>query len=270
MWKIILGIILIVGGIGYSGYIYFSGDAINLYNEAKELEKAGKIKEAHDKITEAIKISPTNRKIISYKTELFAIVDSESKFNEAVNSRNDAIRAMDRGDYVTASEKLKKANDLLYNVSQDSMLHEQLKKFQGQIVKKWSNMEETKVPVKLEELQEQLIKDAERLKVEVAEKYYNRAKELSSNGEYERAYRALLTISSPDEKIKGLMDELAYKIAVDKYTEVLRDKKPTEFLVRDALLWFDKLSSSSNNLADADKKKDKLNKILKEISGKNE
>lgn len=269
MWKVIVGLVILVAGIGYSGYIYFSNDANKLYNEAKELEKAGKIQEAHEKISEAIKISPTNRKIISYKTELFAIVDSEKKFQEAVNLRNDAVRAMDRSDYVTASEKLKKANDLLYNVAQDSMLHAQMKQFQGQIVKRWSGVE-TPVPVKLQEFQEQIIKDAERLKKEVAEKYYNKAKELSNNGEYERAYRSLLTISSPDEKILSLMDDLAYKIGNDKYIEVIRDKKPTEFLVKDALIWFDKVSAGSKKSADISEKVTKLNKILKNISGKNE
>ena len=55
MWKVAVGVLLIVGGIAFSGYKYFTGEENKLYEQAKQLEAEGKIYEAHDTILKAIK-----------------------------------------------------------------------------------------------------------------------------------------------------------------------------------------------------------------------
>ena len=232
MWKVAVGVLLIVGGIAFSGYKYFTGEENKLYEQAKQLEAEGKIYEAHDTIL---------------KAQLFAQVDSDTKLKNAVSYRNSAVRAMDRGDYVDAAEKLDKANTLVYEIFPSSPVYE-----------------------KAEELQAQILKDAERLKRELPERYYNRAKELANNGEYERAYNALLYIKQPSSKIIELMDQLAYQIGNDKMAEIERDSNPTAFLIRDAINWYNQISSDSPNQIDAKIKAASLNKKLKEVEKKNE
>ena len=41
MWKVAVGVLLIVGGIAFSGYKYFTGEENKLYEQAKQLEDAG-------------------------------------------------------------------------------------------------------------------------------------------------------------------------------------------------------------------------------------
>ena len=235
MWKVAVGVLLIVGGIAFSGYKYFTGEENKLYEQAKQLEAEGKIYEAHDTILKALELNPTNRKIIAYKSQLFAQVDSDTKLKNAVSYRN------------SAAEKLDKANTLVYEIFPSSPVYE-----------------------KAEELQAQILKDAERLKRELPERYYNRAKELANNGEYERAYNALLYIKQPSSKIIELMDQLAYQIGNDKMAEIERDSNPTAFLIRDAINWYNQISSDSPNQIDAKIKAASLNKKLKEVEKKNE
>ena len=54
MWKIIIGVIILVLGIAFSGYKYFTGEENKLYEQAKQLEAEGKIKEAHEVILKAL------------------------------------------------------------------------------------------------------------------------------------------------------------------------------------------------------------------------
>lgn len=247
MWKIIIGVIILVLGIAFSGYKYFTGEENKLYEQAKQLEAEGKIKEAHEVILKALELNPTNRKVLAYKSQLFSVVDGENKLQNAVSFRDSAVRAMDRGDYVDAAEKLDKANTLLAEIFPSSPAYS-----------------------KAGELQEQIVKDTERLKRELPERYYNRAKELANNGEYERAYNALLNIKQPDAKIRELMDQLAYQIGNDKSEQVEKDSNPTAFLIRDAIYWYNLVSSSSPNQVDAKIKISNLNKKLEEVAKKNE
>lgn len=247
MWKIIIGVIILVLGIAFSGYKYFTGEENKLYEQAKQLEAEGKIKEAHEVILKALELNPANRKVLAYKSQLFAVVDGENKLQNAVSFRDSAVRAMDRGDYVDAAEKLDKANTLLAEIFPSSPAYG-----------------------KAGELQEQIVKDTERLKRELPERYYNRAKELANNGEYERAYNALLNIKQPDAKIRELMDQLAYQIGNDKSEQVAKDSNPTAFLIRDAIYWYNLISSSSPNQVDAKIKISNLNKKLEEVTKKNE
>ena len=119
-------------------------------------------------------------------------------------------------------------------------------------------------------MQAQIVKDTERLKRELPERYYNRAKELANNGEYERAYNALLYIKQPSAKIIELMDQLAYTIGNDKYEQIQKDNNPTAFLIRDAISWYNQVSSNSPNQVDAKIKISNLNKKLEGISKKHE
>lgn len=247
MWKIIIGVIILVLGIAFSGYKYFTGEENKLYEQAKQLEAEGKIKEAHEVILKALELNPTNRKVLAYKSQLFSVVDGENKLQNAVSFRDSAVRAMDRGDYVDAAEKLDKANTLLAEIFPSSPAYG-----------------------KAGELQEQIVKDTERLKRELPERYYNRAKELANNGEYERAYNALLNIKQPDAKIRELMDQLAYQIGNDKSEQVAKDINPTAFLIRDAIYWYNLVSSSSPNQVDAKIKISNLNKKLEEVAKKDE
>lgn len=245
MWKVAVGVIIIVAGIAFSGYKYFTGEENKLYEQAKQLEKEGKINEAYETILKALELNPANRKVIAYKSQLFAVVDGETKLKNAVSYRDDAVRAMDRGDYVDAAEKLDKANTLVYEIFPSSPSYK-----------------------KAEELQAQILKDTERLKRELPERYYNKAKELANNGEYERAYNALLYIKNPGNKIVELMDQLAYQIGNDKYAEIEKDNNPTAFLIRDAINWYNQISSSSPNKIDSKIKAANLNKKLQEVEKK--
>lgn len=247
MWKIIIGTLIIVLGIAFSGYKYFTGEENELYEQAKQLEAEGKVKEAHEVILKALELNPTNRKVLAYKSQLFSVVDGENKLKNAVAFRDDAVRAMDRGDYVDAAEKLDKANTLVGEIFPSSPAYE-----------------------KTGELQAQIVKDTERLKRELPERYYNRAKELANNGEYERAYNALLYIKQPSAKIIELMDQLAYTIGNDKYEQIQKDNNPTAFLIRDAISWYNQVSSNSPNQVDAKIKISNLNKKLEGISKKHE
>lgn len=247
MWKIIIGTLIIVLGIAFSGYKYFTGEENELYEQAKQLEAEGKVKEAHEVILKALEINPTNRKVLAYKSQLFSVVDGDNKLKNAVAFRDDAVRAMDRGDYVDAAEKLDKANTLVGEIFPSSPAYE-----------------------KAGELQAQIVKDTERLKRELPERYYNRAKELANNGEYERAYNALLYIKQPSAKIIELMDQLAYTIGNDKYEQIQKDNNPTAFLIRDAISWYNQVSSDSPNQVDAKIKISNLNKKLEGISKKHE
>ena len=247
MWKIIIGTLIIVLGIAFSGYKYFTGEENELYEQAKQLEAEGKVKEAHEVILKALELNPTNRKVLAYKSQLFSVVDGDNKLKNAVAFRDDAVRAMDRGDYVDAAEKLDKANTLVGEIFPSSPAYE-----------------------KAGELQAQIVKDTERLKRELPERYYNRAKELANNGEYERAYNALLYIKQPSSKIIELMDQLAYQIGNDKMAEIERDSNPTAFLIRDAISWYNQISSNSPNKVDAKIKAANLNKKLQEVEKKNE
>ncbi len=242
MWKVVVGLLFIVIGISFSGYKYFTGEENKLYEQAKQLEAENKIHEAHSLIIKALEINPTNRKIIAYKSQLFTLVDGDIKLKDAVLYRNDAVRAMDRGDYVDAAEKLDKANTLVYNIFPSSPVYK-----------------------KAEELQEQILKDTDRLKRELPERYYNKAKELAHNGEYERAYNALLYIKQPNNRIIELMDQLAYQIGNDKYREIEKDKHPTIFLIRDTISWYNQITDNSPNKIDAKIKIANLNKKLQEI-----
>ncbi len=247
MWKIIIGTLIIVLGIAFSGYKYFTGEENELYEQAKQLEAEGKVKEAHEVILKALELNPTNRKVLAYKSQLFSVVDGDNKLKNAVAFRDDAVRAMDRGDYVDAAEKLDKANTLVGEIFPSSPAYE-----------------------KAGELQAQIVKDTERLKRELPERYYNRAKELANNGEYERAYNALLYIKQPSAKIIELMDQLAYTIGNDKYEQIQKDNNPTAFLIRDAISWYNQVSSNSPNQVDAKIKISNLNKKLEGISKKHE
>lgn len=247
MWKIIIGTLIIVLGIAFSGYKYFTGEENELYEQAKQLEAEGKVKEAHEVILKALELNPTNRKVLAYKSQLFSVVDGDNKLKNAVAFRDDAVRAMDRGDYVDAAEKLDKANTLVGEIFPSSPAYE-----------------------KAGELQAQIVKDTERLKRELPERYYNRAKELANNGEYERAYNALLYIKQPSAKIIELMDQLAYTIGNDKYEQIQKDNNPTVFLIRDAISWYNQVSSNSPNQVDAKIKISNLNKKLEGISKKHE
>lgn len=247
MWKIIIGTLIIVLGIAFSGYKYFTGEENELYEQAKQLEAEGKVKEAYEVILKALELNPTNRKVLAYKSQLFSVVDGDNKLKNAVAFRDDAVRAMDRGDYVDAAEKLDKANTLVGEIFPSSPAYE-----------------------KAGELQAQIVKDTERLKRELPERYYNRAKELANNGEYERAYNALLYIKQPSAKIIELMDQLAYTIGNDKYEQIQKDNNPTAFLIRDAISWYNQVSSNSPNQVDAKIKISNLNKKLEGISKKHE
>ncbi len=66
------------------------------------------------------------------------------------------------------------------------------------------------------------------------------------------------------------MDQLAYQIGNDKMAEIERDSNPTAFLIRDAINWYNQISSDSPNQIDAKIKAASLNKKLKEVEKKNE
>lgn len=238
----IIAISVIVVGILVGMYQYSRGSDFILYNEAKELEADGKYSQAHDKIVEALAINPKNKKVLIYKTYLYNIVQNENFIKSAVKNREDAINAMNRGDYVLASEKLDAA---LYDVIQVSP------SVQGY--------------EKAVELQEQLLKDTEKLLKEAPEKYYIQAVGFYQNGEYQRAYNSLEYILKPEPKVIALKNDLAYRIGVEKYNECVTVKSPTPFLIRDAIMWLSKVTDGSKNFNNSKAMIKRLDSILVKI-----
>lgn len=246
MWKIFVGIFILLTVFVVGGYRYLTGDEYTHFEEAKRLESEGKISEAHEEVLKALEKNPTNRKILAYKAQLYGKVENYEKYKKAVSYRDNAVRAMDRGDYVEASEKLELANNVVYNISQSSEYYE-----------------------KALELQKQIVKDADRLKQELPEKYYTKALELSNDGEYERAYNSLLYIKNPNNKIISLKDQLAYKIGMDKLEQINNDSNPTSFLINDAIFWFEQVSKEYPNYPESKLNASKLKDKLEVINNKN-
>ncbi len=218
---------------------YINGRDYKLYDEAKELEAQGDIYGAHDKISEALKLNPKNRKVISYKTELYFLVKNDSALKEARSGKEDAEKAMEKGDYALAAKRLDEALAAVDNVSS---LYEGYSE--------------------AEELQKELIKDVDRVLREAPEKYYLKGLELYGRGEYERAYNMLGYISAPSPKIIKLMDEIAYKIGCDKYDAA--EVNPGDgYAVRESISWLDKVSASSPDHIDAKARISRLKNYLK-------
>lgn len=238
-WFLIIGLLAVVGTI-FGMYSYMNGRDGRLYEEALVLESEGAYRQAHEKVIEALDINPKNKKILVYKTKLFNIVQNLDFLDRAVKNRDDGVRAMNRGDYVTASEKLDAALGDVASVSPSVLGYTDAM-----------------------ELQKQLLKDTERLLKEAPEKYYIQAVGFSQNGEYERAYTALEYILKPESKVVSLKNELAYRIGSEKYNECVSNQYPTSFLLRDAIMW---LSRVSPGYKDANNVKNMINN-LKSILG---
>ena len=224
---LIFGFVIVLIAVGWMVKSY-TGKDYALYKEAKELEAKGDIYAAHDKVAEALEINPKNRKVISYKSQLYFLVKNDSALKSAYESKADAEKAMDSGDYALASKKL---DDALAAVDNVSSLY--------------SGYSEA------EKLQAEIIKDVEKLVREAPEKYYLKGYELYKRGEYERAYNMLEYIISPSPKVVKLMDEIAYKIGTDKSIAVLENKDNNSYLANDAVIWLSKVSQSSPKYKDA-------------------
>lgn len=240
-WAIIVISVLVLGVI-FGMYQYNRGSDFVLYNDAKALEAEGKYSQAHDKVVEALGINPKNKKVLVYKTYLYNIVQNENFVKSAVKNREDAVNAMNRGDYVMASEKLDAA---LYDVLQVSP------SIQGYD--------------RAVELQKQLLKDTEKLLKEAPEKYYLQAVGYYQNGEYQRAYNSLEYILKPEPKVTSFKNDLAYRIGVEKYNECVTVPSPTPFLIKDAIMWLTKVNASSKNFSNSKVLIKNLNTILAKI-----
>ena len=227
MKKIIISIIIALLAIGAWMFKYFHGEDYILYNEAKELEANGDIYAAHEKISEALKINPKNRKVISYKSELYFLITNDSNLKNAHKLKSDAEMAMEKGDYALAAKYLDSAWAAIDNVSS-----------------LYSRYDEAVT------LQKDIIIDVERVVHEAPEKYYLKAYDLYQRGEYERAYNMLGYISSPSPKVTKLKDDIAYKIGMDKY-DLIKSNPNAVTIINEALIWLEKVSTSSPNYIDA-------------------
>lgn len=235
---IILPVILVAVAAAWT-FKYINGKDFKLYNEAKKLEAQGDIYGAHEKISEALQINPKNRKVISYKTELYFLVKNDSALKEAYKGKEDAERAREKGDYSLAAKRLAEA---LAAVDSVSSLYERYSE--------------------AEELQKELIKDVDRVLQEAPERYYLKGLELYGKGEYERAYGMLEYISDRSPKVIKLMDDIAYKVGCDKYRDA-ETAKGDGYIVRDAISWLEKVSASSPDLVDAKARISRLKSYLK-------
>lgn len=240
-WLILIAILAVIGT-GFGMYNYMNGRDGRLYNEALVLESEGKYRDAHEKIIKALEINPKNKKILIYKTKLYNIVQNLDFLESAVKNRDDGIRAMNRGDYVTASEKLDEA---LGNVAQ--------------VFPSVLGYDEAM------ELQKQLLKDTERLLKEAPEKYYMQAVSSAQKGEYERAYTSLEYILKPEPKVINLKNDLAYRIGSEKYNECVSNPYPSSFLLRDALMWLSRVAPGYKNAQNVKSMIDSLQLILQKV-----
>lgn len=234
---IIFGLTIIVIA-GLWTYISFYSIDNKLYREAKELEKVGDIYTAHDKITEALNINPKNRKVISYKTHLYFLVKNDSALKEAYQGKKDAEYAMEKGDYVLASKRL---NDALIAIDSISTMATQYKE--------------------AEILQQEIVKDVDRVIKEIPERYYLKGQELYQQGELERAYIMLDYISNPLPKVVRLKDELAFELGSNNYKKALKSHEKNEYNINEAITWFSKVSKSSPDYKNAKAYISKLNNI---------
>lgn len=220
--KAILITIAIVLAFSVAGYIYYTGEDYKLYNKALELKAKGDIYEAHEVVSEAMRINPKNRKAISLKAELYMAVKNDTFLKVALKARSDALRAIDRGDYSYASNRLQVALENIDNIS---------------------TMSKEYKPAK--ELESLVIADAEKVLREAPESYYKRALDFSSKGEFERAYDVLDYLNKPSQKVIKLKDELAFKIGDEKYLSVVSGRESNPIIIKEAIMWFSKVSNTS-------------------------
>lgn len=238
-------VVLIIGAAAFGIYNYNSGADFKLLGEARALEAKGDIKAAHEKIVEALKINPTNKKALVYKTRLYNTLQNSSFLENAAKNRDDALRAMNRGDYVLAAEKLDAALEDVFQVSPSYGGYE-----------------------RAEDFQRQLLKDTERLLKEAPEKYYLQAVNYFHNGEYERAYYSLDYILKPDAKVLSFKDNLAFRIGAEKYNECVNAANPTAFLLRDGIMWLSRVSGQSKEAMRAAGMIKNLNSMLSKAEKK--
>lgn len=240
-WLILIGILAVIGTV-FGMYNYMHGRDGRLYDEAIALEAEGKYREAHEKIVQALEINPKNKKVLIYKTKLFNIVQNLDFLESAVKNRDEGVRAMNRGDYVTASEKLDEALVKVAQVSPSVLGYDEAM-----------------------ELQAQLLKDTERLLKEAPEKYYMQAVSFAQKGEYERAYTSLEYILKPEPKVINLKNDLAYRIGVEKYNECVSNPYPSSFLLRDAIMWLSRVAPGYKDIQNVKKMISNLQIILQKV-----
>lgn len=226
MWKFYIGIAICLLTLVYGSYSFLNGADKPYYEEALRLEEEGNIREAHKNAQKAIEINPKSRKAIALKARLYVQIQNDDRYQAALKARTDAVRAMDRGDFSSAADKLAFANDKLANVEELSSVYK-----------------------KASELQVQVAKDIDRLNRELPESYYNKAQELRSHGELERAYNLLSRIKKPVEKVSTMKDEIAFQIAKDQFDKIKRESNPTLFILRDTINWYSLIENPTKEQA---------------------
>ncbi len=231
-------IFVIVAAVGYGIYSYQNGLDFVLYDEAKQLEEDGDVDAAFEKIKEAMMVNPKNRKVQLYRTELNFVVQNNKLLEEAKELKVEAVRAINRGDYLTANDKIALATEKIYNISPSYKDYD-----------------------KVLELDVALLEDINRIKNEAPKRYYTQARGFYSSGEYERAYNIIDYIKQPNDEIAQFKNQIAYTIANLSYDKI-NSSQSKESQIRDAIYWYSLVEESSRDYNEAQQQIKKLNDLL--------
>jgi len=237
----IIFVVVIVSIVSIFAYKYFTSEDFKIYDEALVLYDDGKLEEAHDKLLEALKIRQTNRKALALKGKIYPILLNYKLLENAQKEYEKAENAIDRGDYSLAADYLDIVLQDLSLISISSDNYDEAMAFQNKV-----------------------IITSKELILETPAKYYNKSVLHMENGDYERAYNTLTYIGSPDTTIIKLKNDLAYTIAIKQYDKIMSSgDKSNEFILRDTVLWFEKITKASDNFIESKEKRIHIENILK-------
>lgn len=211
--------------------VYVTDASHDIYKEAQALFDQGKVREAHDKVQEALKVNGLNRKALSLKAQAYAIVKAEDDYNKAEELYNESIPLALEGKAEEARIKLINAVEILDAIPLSAPNKEQA----DQLIAK-------------------IFRDSEALLRRTPEILLRRAKSLYNQGQYMRAYENLNRITIDTQEVRTLKSAAAYKAGMDVYSRLqnLRDVSNAELY--DAIYWFEQVEEGQADYEDALKK----------------
>jgi tetratricopeptide (TPR) repeat protein len=219
--------------------VYVTDSSHKVYKDAESLFNQGKVREAHDKVIEALEINGLNRKALALKAKAFVIVKSQDDYKRAEDLYKESVSLALNGKAEEASLKLIQAVEILDDIP-------------------------LSVPIKpqAEQLIAKIFRDSESLLRRTPEILLRRAKSLYNQGDYMRAFENVNRINIDTQEVRVLKSSAAYKAGMDVYSKLknLRDVSNAELY--DAIYWFEQVENGSIDYNDAQKKLSELREMV--------
>jgi hypothetical protein len=219
--------------------VYVTDSSHKVYKDAELLFNQGKVREAHDKVIEALEINGLNRKALALKAKAFVIVKSQDDYKRAEDLYKESVSLALNGKAEEASLKLIQAVEILDDIP-------------------------LSVPIKpqAEQLIAKIFRDSESLLRRTPEILLRRAKSLYNQGDYMRAFENVNRINIDTQEVRVLKSSAAYKAGMDVYSKLknLRDVSNAELY--DAIYWFEQVENGSIDYNDAQKKLSELREMV--------